>query len=270
MAFKTTLRNKRNATFVAWSARALAERAGAVVLAKLQALLRPGETMPDVVLFQELLGRYLEERSRQLAEVDGRYSEEQRIGRALRLERQRQMKQVQNVLRDARNLLDRRIGKDESSLHLKQRSFARRDAVSLVQLAQEAAVALRDPKVAWEPAAISGVATGSATLAEALEREAGLLQQLSEDQENLQARLKQAGLEEKAAELEKAKVAIRGGATLLAGLYTFADMPFHAERVRLRGRKSPLNEDETPTGEPSPVPPKVQAEAPEEVIVRLG
>lgn len=270
MAFKTTLRNKRNATFVAWSARALAERAGAVVLAKLQTLLRENETMPEVVFFQELLGRYLEERSRQLAEVDGRYSEEQRIGRALRLERQRQMTQVQAILRDARNLLDRRIGKDESSLHLKERSFARRDALSLVQLAQEAAVALRDPKVAWDPAAISGVATGSATLAEALEREAAHLQRISEDQENLQARLKQAGLEEKAAELEKAKTAIRGAATLLAGLYTFADMPFHAQRVRLRGRKGPMSEEETPTGQETPAPPKALLQGQEEEIVRVN
>jgi len=270
MASKTTLRNKKSATFVAWSARALAEKAGAVLRAKLQSLLAEGETMPEVVFFQELLGRYLEDRSLKLAEVDGRYSEEQRIGRALRLERQRQMVKVQTALRDARYLLDRRIGKDESSLHLKQRSFARRDAASLIQLAQEAAVALRDPKVAWEPAALTGVASGSATLAEALETEAGLLQQLSEDQETLQTRLKQAGLQEKAAELEKAKVAIRGAANLLAGLYTFADMPFHAQRVRLRSRKGPAGEEEKPTGEQPTLPPKALAPSQEEVIVRLG
>lgn len=269
MAFKTTLRQKKHATFVAFSARAFAEKAGAIVLAKLNELLEEGETMPDVVVFQRLLGRYLEKRSQLLAEVDARYSEEQRIARALRLERQQQTAKVRDALRDARYLLDRRVGKTESSLHLKERDFARRDALSLVQLAHEAAVALRDPKVAWEPSALAGVETGSATLADALEREAGRLQQLSEEQEILQTRLKQAGLEEKAAELEKAKVAIRGGATLLAGLYTFADMPFHAQRVRLRSRKA-VAEEEKPGGEETPTPPQGLATRQEEVIARLG
>ncbi len=171
-----------------------------------------GEVLPDLVFFQELLGRYLDLCSRQLAQVDGRNSEDRRQGRALRQERERQMTKVRGVLRDARYLLDRQLGRESSAVHLKDRTFARRDAASLVQLAREAATALRDPKVAWEPATLEGVGSGSAELAEVLDREARQLEQLSQDQEGLQSRQQQAGLEEKAAELEKAKVAIRGGA----------------------------------------------------------
>ncbi len=106
-----------------------------------------------------------------------------------------------------------------------------------------------------------------------LENEARQLQEAIDRQEGEQARQRQLGLEEKAAGLESAKKAIRGGAQLLAGLYTFADLPFHAERVRRRvSRKTAMPETET-MGDNSPnVPPGGSPPVPHltaEVIHRL-
>lgn len=245
MASKLSVQLKRDAVHVASSARSLADKVGATATAKLLPLVREGETMPDLTFFQELLGRYLDQRGQLMGEIDQKYAEEQRLRRGLRLERQRLEEQLVGTLRVVRYQLDRRLGKD-SVVHIKDRNFSRRGAASLIQLAREAATALRDPAVAWEQTGAQGGGESSAFLAETLEAEAKQLELLAEDKAGQQLRLVQTGLEEKLTEIETTVLTVRSASNLLAGLYGFADLPFHASRVRRRvPRKAAMEEEET-------------------------
>lgn len=271
MAFKTTIKNQRLSHFVASSALGLADKVRDNLAEKLIGLLREGETLPDLKLLQLLVGRYLEARGTHLLGADDRYSNDQAIARDLRLEREALVSQLRLRLRDARHLFDRQLGRERSEAYLPQRGFSKLEAAELIRLAAQTVERLRDPEGAF--GSIAGIGVGTAAeVAEGLETEAAQLQTVLDRQEGLQARKKQQGLEEKGAEIEAAGKAIRSAAALLAGLYTFADLPFHARRVRRRvNRKGKLSEEgEAPSGEPTPAPPKALTPGQEEAIVRVN
>lgn len=261
MAFKTTIRNQRVSHFVASSAVGLADKVHQQVAEKLRRLLREGESLPDLKLLQDLLGRYLEERGSQLLEVDDRYSGDQILARDLQLERERLTQQLRLRLRDARQLFDR-LGREKSEVYLPKRSFSKLGAAELIRLANQAASVLRDPERSPERQAVVGAGSQAELLA-GLEAEAGQLQEVLDRKEGALARQKQIGLEEKSAEIEATGKAIRGAASLLAGLYTFAELPFHARRIRRRvNRKEAAGEEGGATG----APPKAAASGGEEIV----
>lgn len=253
MSFKSTVRNQRVSHFVASSALGLAEKVSVKVAEKLGPKLREGEELPDLKLLQKLIARYLEDSGLQVLEVDDRYSNEQLIGRDLRIERKELTRQMRQRLRDIRYLFDRQLGAEKTRAYLPNRAFSRLEAAELIRLANQTLPVLRDPERGWQQIAVGGFDGSSASMADLVEAEARQLQEVLDRQEGPQARQTQIGLEEKSAELAASKLAIRGGASLLAGLYTFADLPFHAQRVRRRaGRKSTLPETEAPPASPSP------------------
>lgn len=253
MSFKQTVRNQRVSHFVASSALGLAEKVSGKVAEKLSPKLREGEVLPDLKLLQKLVARYLEDSGLQVLEVDDRYSNEQLVGRDLRIERKQMLAQLRLRLRDVRFLFDRQFGPEKTAAYLPKRAFSRLPAADLIRLANQAAMVLRDPERGWQQLAVGGFEGSSASLADQLEAETRQLQEVLDRQEGPQARLTQLGLEEKSAELAASSQAIRGGASLLAGLYTFADLPFHAQRVRRRAsRRTTQPESEAPPASPSP------------------
>lgn len=253
MSFKQTVQNQRASHFVASSALGLADKVSVKVAEKLSPKLREGEQLPDLELLQKLIARYLEDSGLQVLEVDDRYSNEQLVGRDLRIERKQLIGQLRHRLRDVRYIFNRQLGSEKTAAYLPKQAFSRLPAAELIRLADQAAMVLRDPERGWQQLAVGGFEGSSASLADKLEAETRQLQEVVDRQEGTQARLKQIGLEEKSAELAASTQAIRGGASLLAGLYTFADLPFHAQRVRRRAsRRSTLPETEAPPASPSP------------------
>lgn len=242
MAFKTTVRHQRLSHFVASSALSLAEQVRDLVAAKLKNLLREGEVLPDFKLVQELIGRYLEMRGDSLLGADDRYSSDRTTARDLQLQRREWTRQLRDRLGDARHLINRQFGRERSEALLPQRRFSRLGAAELIRLASQTATILRDPDRNAERQ--SGFAD-PLEVAEGLETVAAHLQAVLDQKEGLQARKKQVGLAEKSAELEEVNKAIRSAASLLVGLYTFADLPFHAQRVRQNtNRKGKKPEEE--------------------------
>ena len=269
MAFKTTIKNQRLSHFVASSAVGFADKVHENLAAKLAGLLREGEILPDLRLLQELVARYLEDRGVQLLEADDRYSNDQVIARDLRLEREALVDQLRQRLTDVRHLFRRQLGRERAEAFLPQRTYSKLDAAELIRLATQAAELLRAPEGTLGRSTV-GALSGPAELADHLEAEAAQMQQLLDRQEGLHARKKQEALQEKSAEIEAATKAIRDAAGLLASLYIFADLPFHAQRVKRKVNRKAKSEEEAPTGEPNPVPPKALVPGQEEVIVRLG
>jgi hypothetical protein len=244
MSFRTTVKNQRLSHFVAASALGLADKVNGILAGKLGSLLREGEILPDLALLQQLIGRFLEERGIHLLGADDRYSNDQVIARDLRLEREALVGQLRLRLRDARHFFDRQLGKERSEAYLPNRNFSRLGAAELIRLANQAAALIRDSQGAL--ARVTGIGVGGpAELMTQLETEAAQLQEVLDRQEGQHARQKQQGLEEKTAEIAAAEKAIRNAANLLTGLYSFADLPFHAQRVRRRvNRKSNMPEEE--------------------------
>lgn len=243
MSFKTTVKTQRLSHFVASSALGFADKVQEVLANKWSGLLREGESLPDIRLLQELLGRFLEQRGNQLLEADDRYSGDRVIARELQLERKEQVRLLRLRLREIRQFFDR-LGKDRSSALLPKRAFSALGAAELIREANQAALILGDPERSGARIASSGSASQAEMLA-GLEADARRLQEVLDRQEGLQARRKQIGLEVKAAETAATDLAVRGGVSLLAGLYSLADLPFHAQRIRRPSRSKP----EKPEGE---------------------
>jgi hypothetical protein len=267
MAFKTTVKNQRLSHFVASSARSFAGKVQENLAGKLLGLLREGEILPDFKLLQELVGRFLEERGTQLLEADDRYSSDRVIARELRLDRVEQTRQLTLRLREARQLFDR-LGKERSEAVLPRRAFSKLSAAELIREANQAATILRDPERAGARVASVG-ASSQTELLEGLEADARLLQEVLDRQEGLQARKKQLGLEEKSKEIAETELAIRAGASLLTGLYTFADLPFHAQRIRRRVSSRKAEKPEEGEMEGMTIGAPDSPELTEEVIARL-
>jgi len=249
MAFKATVRNQRISHFVAASALGLAEKVSDTVGKKLETVLRDGETLPDLKLMQELVGRYLDERGLQLLEVDDRYSNDQVNGRDLQIERGELVKNLRRCLTQTLFFLDSQFGREKAEAYLPKRNFSKSPPAELLRLASQAILVLQDPQRAAPSIKAGGVSIPSADLVAGLETAARQLQELLDRLEGLQARQKQIRLEEKSAEIEASSTAIKGAVSLLGGFYIFADLPFHAQRLRRRvARRAPVPEEGAGTG----------------------
>ena len=243
MAFKTTVKKQRIGHFVAASAMEFAGKVRDLVAMKLAGLLREGENLPDVELLQVLVGRYLDQRGERLLEVDDRHTGDLSATGQLQVLRKERVAQLRLRLRDARYLLDRELGREHADALAPARSFSRLGAPSLVRVATQFATLLRNEERAL--GLVPGIGLRALEVVDSLEAATRELKEVIDQIEGLQARRKQAALEEKTAEIDAAEKATRHAAALLAGLYTFVDLPFHAKRLRRRSvRKAAMNEEE--------------------------
>lgn len=262
MPFKTTIKKQSYAVALASSARQLATEAADLFGQRLAPFLREGETLPDVRLMQELVGRYLESSGDQLLEVDDRYTANLRISQDLRRKREELIRPLRDRLRDIRFLADRHFGLDRSKKLMPVRDLRQASARLLVQNGRQVVALLRDPQYGLDQLHAQGLFANAGALADKLEQECEELGQLLDRQLEGQKREKQNGLKVKLAEIRSATEAARRSADFLAGVYRLVGLDFDAERLRptLRRRKSPSGDEELP--EKKAAAPKPEASTP--------
>ena len=237
MAFQTTNRHRGIAVSVASAATATASETGRALTEQLAPFLRDGETMPDAGLLQDLLGRYLDARGRELIAVDHTYQAEIRGHRVLRAEQALAMANVRQDLRAFRIAVDTILGDGHCQMMLGTRNFTTRDPAALGGLARQAAQALRDPAFFFDTSWPNACGRSSAELARMLETSARELLELHQQALSRQRVRRRIELGNKEESLAATRTAISEGASLLKGLLTFAGNAFLARRLRPSHRK---------------------------------
>lgn len=191
--------------------------------------------MPNLSLFQELIGRLLETNSNAVVEVDGRYTSQLVTAAALRVQRDELVKKLRERMRDVRYLLTRSVEGGVYKAALRDRRISKVKPVSLLQGARDLVATLRDPELAVG-SADPALAASAVTFSAALEADAALFEQVMV-QLTPQKRAKQENLRAKTADLRAAAETNRRCAELLFGLYRVAGLDYHAERLRPKGRR---------------------------------
>lgn len=253
MSTSMSVRLQGIASELAGSAFQLAAEVRSVVEQKLAPMLQAGENMPDLELFQQLVGRYLKAQGSKAVAVDVRHKKARVASRNVSALRRELMKKLRQRLRDVRYHLDRQFGPEVSRRLIEERNFSRPDVGGLVKLARQALEILREPQYAWtviDP----GLSTTSADLANAMEVEIQQLQEILDGASKTQKRERQIEQRLKGEELVTVHKDNVAAGSVLAGLYNFAGLPFHAQRLRLKSRKSAAGpaEETKPTPEEKP------------------
>jgi hypothetical protein len=249
--FRTTAQRQLEATAVAASARQFKEQVQQAFEILLAATLREGETMPDLRLFQELIGRVLDSSSTTVVETDGRYTSQLVSDAALRAQRNDLAQKLRQRMRDVRYLLSRSVDAGVFKAALRDRRLSKVIPVSLLQGARDLVAILRDPELAIGSADPT-LAASAVTFAAALEADAASFEQVMA--QLLPAkRAKQDQLETKVNDLREAAEINRRCAELLFGLYRVARLDYHAERLRPKNRRKRM-EEPPKDGPPEAVP----------------
>lgn len=251
--FRTTAQRQQEATVVSASARQFKEQVQQAFATLLAPILREGETMPDLSLLQELIGRHLDSSSSAMVEIDGRYTSQLVSAAALRAERNELVHNLRQRMRDVRYLLSRSVAGGVFKAALRDRKISKVKPVSLLQGARDLVATLRDPDLAVG-AADPALASSVATFAAALEADAASFEQVLA-QLSPQDRAKQDNLGSKISDLREASETNKRCADLLFGLYRVARLDYHADRLRPKGRRKRMEEQEPPKeGPPEAVP----------------
>lgn len=259
--FRTTAKRHLEAIELAASARQFKDQVRENLENLLRARLQDGETLPDVGLFQELIGRLLDVNGSSVLEIDGRYTNQLVSAASLRAIRNELGAKLRQRVQEARFLLERTVDSGILKATLRDRKISKVKFVPLVQGARDLAATLRDPGLVAGMAG-STLAASAANLAAALETEATELEQVL-GQLTPQAREKQHNLGAKVSDLQQAAETTQRCSELLYGLYRVAGLDFHADRLRTKARKKPNQQK----GKELPAPP--EPPSPSTALVRL-
>lgn len=247
--FRSTAQRHLEAAEVAASARQFKEQVHQVLENLLAARLREGESMPDLNLLQELIGRLLDSNSSAVVEIDGRYTSQLVSTAALRAQRNELVHQLRQRMRDVRYLLSRSVAGGVFKAALRDRRISKVKPLSLLQGARDLVATLRDQELAIG-AADPTLASSAVTFAAALEADAAQFEQVMM-QLSPAKRANQDNLGSKVADLREATEINRRCADLLFGLYRVARLDYHAERLRPKGGRR-KRVDEPPKEGPPP------------------
>lgn len=251
--FRTTIKRHQEAIDFAATAREFKEQVQQGLEKRLRALLRDGETLPDVTLLQELLGRLLELSGNGVLQIDEIYTSRLVDAAALRGQRDQLAGQLRSRLQQVRFLVDKSIGGPAAKAALRDRRLSYVKPSLLVAAARDFARVLRDPKHAWQEDDDKAVLYATAAkVATTLETEAGALEEVLLRLAP-QSKANQNELGTKKAEVEAATETNKRCKDALYGLYRLAGLDFHAERLRPKVRRRQAGEPE-PT-EPGKSPP---------------
>lgn len=243
--FRSTAQRQLEAREIAASARQFKVEVQRELETLLAAQLRDGETMPDLDLFQELIGRLLDGNGSRLVGIDTSYTGQLVSAAALRARRNELIVKLRQRLNDVRYLLERSVEGGVFKAALRDRRFSRLKPVLLVQSARDLVLALRNPSLAVGEGD-SAILSTAASFADALEADANELETLLA-QLSPQAKANQEGLGAKVADLQEAAEINRRCTSLLYGLYRVVRLDFHAERLRATVRRRASGEAEAPT-----------------------
>lgn len=232
-----SVRLQEVASELAGSAFQLAAEVSAAVQQKLAPMLEEGEKMPDLGFVQQLVGRYLKSQGVKAVAAEVRHKKARVMSRNVSALRTELMAKLRARLRDVRYVLDRQFGAEASRRLIEERNFSQTNVRGLVKLARQALEILRDPNIAWNSIAAGGLTSSSSELADAMEAEVQQLQELLDGELKARKRDRQVEQRLKGEELSLVNQDNVGGASLLAGLYIFAGLPFHAQRLRVKIRR---------------------------------
>jgi hypothetical protein len=227
--FKTPTKHHQKAIDLAASASRFDQQVNDGLARRLAPVLENGETSPDFLFAQELVGRLLHAVGRNLKERDGAQTQQLVAASALRGERNRVAGELRELLRTARVMLDGVLDPATARTILPVRRVSNMRPDSLVKSGRDVVAALRNPNlgIEVEPGSVFDVKGIAKTVEEKSEELATLLGQLAP-----QARNTQAELEAKLAEIDNAADTHRRCADFLYGLYRLAGLDFHAARLR--------------------------------------
>ena len=258
--FKTTIMRQLEAIDVAASAREFKDLVQQGLETLLAGRLADGESLPDLRLLQELIGRLLDSNGNGVLAVDRRYTSQLVNAAALRARRNELVAKLRTRLRDVRYVLDRSLDGSAAKAALRDRRLSVVKPAVLVQGARDLVETLRDPELAWEEMEGNPVFSSAATIATTVEAEAN---ELEEVLMRLlpQKKANQKGLGAKVAGVEAAADINRRCAEALFGLYRLARLDFHAERLRPKARQRRIEA-------PDEVPPK--AAPPPAALMRIN
>ena len=232
-----SVRLQEVASELAGSAFRLAAEVSAAVQQKLAPMLEEGESMPDLGLVQQLVGRYLKSQGLKAVAAEVRHKKARVQSRNVAALRKELMAKLRARLRDVRYLLDRQFGPEASRRLIEERNFTQPNLRDLIKLARQALEILRDPNNSWNAIAAGGLDFSSAGLADAMEVEIQQLQEILDGESKTQKRDRQIEQRLKGEELSLVNKDNVAGASFLAGLYVFAGLPFHAQRLRIKVRR---------------------------------
>ena len=243
--FITTSQRQLEATDLASSARRFKDQVQRGLTTFLAPQLREGETMPDLVFFQELIGRALEASGSTVIDLDGRQTGELRNAAVLRARRNELAAALRKQMSDVRYLLERSLEGGVVKASLRKRRLSKVKPALLVLGARDLLGTLRDPQLAAQLAGNAVFASAEAIIAsleaDTTELEA-LLAQLSP-----QKKATQDELGAKVKDLRRMAENNRRCGELLYGLLRVAGEDFHADRLRPKARKKKLEEPQKVT-----------------------
>lgn len=239
--FRVPDKQHREAIEIAASARQFKVQVQEALAARLAGKLQEGESLPDLTVFQEAIGRLLEENSAQIRDAALRHTQELANTSGLRAQRNQLVAGLRARLRDVRYLVDRSVDPATAKTALRDRRVSRVAPDLLIAGARELAVILRNPSHPWiGDNAVFGTAPEVAAM---LETEAGQLEELL-FRLAPQKKASQEQLGAKKAEIEAVTETNRRCFDVLFGLYRLAGLDFHADRLRAKARRRKLEEPE--------------------------
>lgn len=200
-----------------------------IVASLLEPYLRDGENMPDIGLFQELLGRLVADQGKLLVRGDQRLDGHVSSARLLRQRRDQEAGRLRELLRSARFYLDRLCGRGAGAKHGLGHGLSKMVPFHLARLGRQIADLLRVEEL-QQGAALGGMpdpADLSRRIAEQASQLRLVLEQL--EPEVIGARFARGQQQQGLGATEKN---VRRSAGLLAEIYKFCNHQLLAKRVR--------------------------------------
>lgn len=227
----------------------LAPAVAEIIAERLRAVLREGETLPDIAFLQTLIGRSLDLLNEQLEAGDQLRKHNKNIARHRREVLEKASTKMRSALVDVRFILDRTLSKREAKAVFEGRgNLTRLKSPVLERVSERLVRLLEDPKFGWDGLADSGHrATAEASR---LRLEAALTEfeqaQVDTQPERDALLLAQGSFER---EYEQKGTWLRDLVRLLRGVYLGVGFEREAAALILRRRKSA-----SATEEPQPAP----------------
>ncbi len=227
--FKIPSKHQQTAIDIAASAAQFKEKANDGIARRFAGVLGPGETSPDFLFAQELIGRLLGDVYENLKQAGQRANQptgrRRHSTRAARPRRRRAAHPPALRKAAARQITRSRDRQNRA----RGPPIFQHGPSMLVQSARDVITALRNRELGLEgkPSVIFDTTKLAATLEKKADELASLLDQLAP-----QARATQAELGNKLAEIESGADTHRRCADFLYGLYRLAGLDFHADRLR--------------------------------------
>jgi len=213
--------------------------------------LRDGETAPDLVFFQEILGRLLLTGCDQLSAIDDSYTVSRMTSAQLRDKRDELRDRLRELMVPIRLMLDLQRSDSAVKAALRDRRFSSAKPADLVFSARNLVAILRDPKVGLEGQE-GPTFKAASTLANTVEEVAAELTEVL-NQLSPERRANQNSQGVKADEVDSAVTANRRCGNVLLALYRLCGLDYHADRLRQRVRVKRRSDEQGMV--PSEVPP---------------